>query len=151
MPSDPWGPDPWKGPLRLTEREQQLRAERLEFRDSLREWIATKWDGEPPEHLKKALTTGDPEGLGLLIHEWRAFGHQKEIQTTDATFIKRLDFPLADLELHPHRLRHSHATHAVRRGVDVFTLQSTLGHSSSATTGYYVAANPEDSSFLRLD
>ena len=57
---------------------------------------------------------------------------------------------LADLELHPHRLRHSHATHAVRRGVDVFTLQSTLGHSSSATTGHYVAANPEDSSSLRL-
>ena len=32
----------------------------------------------------------------MLIHEWRAFGRQKEIQTTDATFIKRLDFPLAD-------------------------------------------------------
>ena len=57
---------------------------------------------------------------------------------------------LADLELHPHRLRHSHATHAVRRGVDVFTLQSTLGHSSSAITGHYAAANPEDSSSLRL-
>ena len=57
---------------------------------------------------------------------------------------------LADLELHPHRLRHSHATHAVRRGVDVFTLQSTLGHAPSATTGHYVAANPEDSSSLRL-
>ena len=57
---------------------------------------------------------------------------------------------LADLELHPHRLRHSHATHAVRRGVDVFTLQATLGHRSSATTGGYVAANPDDSSSLRL-
>ena len=57
---------------------------------------------------------------------------------------------LADLELHPHRLRHSHATHAVRRGVDVFTLQSTLGHSSSGTTAHYVAANPKDSSSLRL-
>jgi site-specific recombinase XerD len=33
-------------------------------------------------------------------------------------------------------LRHSHATHAVQRGVDVFTLQPTLGHSSSATTGH---------------
>ena len=57
---------------------------------------------------------------------------------------------IADLEVHPHRLRHSHATNAVRRGVDVFTLQSTLGHSSSATTGHYVAANSEDSSSLRL-
>ena len=57
---------------------------------------------------------------------------------------------LADLELHPYRLGHSHATHAVRRGVDVFTLQSTLGHASSATTVNYVATNPEDSSSLRL-
>ena len=57
---------------------------------------------------------------------------------------------LADLELHPHRLRHSYATHAVRRGVDVFTLQSRLGHASSATTGHYVAVSPSDSSSLRL-
>ena len=39
---------------------------------------------------------------------------------------------------------------AIRRGVDVFTLQVTLGYSSSATTGHYVAANPRDSSSLRL-
>ena len=52
--------------------------------------------------------------------------------------------------VHPHQLRHSHATHAVQRGVDVFTLQATLGHSSSSTTGHYVAANPRDSSSLWL-
>ena len=51
---------------------------------------------------------------------------------------------------HPHQLRHSHAIHAVQRGVDVFTLQATLGHSSSATTGHYVAANSRNSSSLRL-
>ena len=56
----------------------------------------------------------------------------------------------AGFHVHPHQLRHSHATHAVQRGVDVFTLQATLGHSSSATTGHYVAANPRDSSSLRL-
>ena len=43
-----------------------------------------------------------------------------------------------------------HATQAIRRGVDVFSLQSTLGHSNSATTGAYVAANPADTSSLRL-
>mgnify|MGYP001173664758 CR=1 FL=1 len=50
----------------------------------------------------------------------------------------------------PHRLRSSHATHAIREGVDVFTLQSTLGHASTSTTQNYVAANPADSSSLRL-
>ena len=53
---------------------------------------------------------------------------------------------LADLEVHPHRLRHSLATHAVSGGVDVFTLQNTLGHSPSVTTVYSISANPEDSS-----
>ncbi len=56
----------------------------------------------------------------------------------------------AGFHVHPHQLRHSHATHAVQRGVDVFTLQATLCHSSSATTGHYVAVNPLDSSSLRL-
>ena len=56
----------------------------------------------------------------------------------------------AGFHVHPHQLRHSHAMQAIRRGVDVFTLQVTLGHSSSATTGHYVAANPRESSSLRL-
>ena len=56
----------------------------------------------------------------------------------------------AGLRLHPHRCRHSHATNAIRSGCDVFTLQATLGHSSSATTAHYVASNPNDSSSLRL-
>jgi integrase/recombinase XerD len=56
----------------------------------------------------------------------------------------------AGVHLHPHRLRHSHATQAIRAGVDVFCLQSTLGHASAATTSVYVASNPHDSSSLRL-
>ncbi len=56
----------------------------------------------------------------------------------------------AGFHVHPHQLRHSHATHAVQRGVDVFRLQATLGHSTSATTGHYVASNPRDSTSLRL-
>lgn len=56
----------------------------------------------------------------------------------------------AGAHVHPHKLRHSHASHAVRRGIDAFTLQLTLGHASTATTAGYVAANPSDSSSLRL-
>ena len=56
----------------------------------------------------------------------------------------------AGFHVHLHQLRHSHATHAVQRGVDVFTLQATLGDSTSATTSHYVASNPRDSSSLRL-
>jgi integrase len=54
------------------------------------------------------------------------------------------------IRMWPHRARHTHATAAVRAGVDVFVLQSTLGHSSTSTTSNYVLANPHDSSSLRL-
>ena len=42
----------------------------------------------------------------------------------------------ADVHLYPHRSRHTHATHAIRRGVDVFTLSATFGHSSTGTTSH---------------
>lgn len=54
------------------------------------------------------------------------------------------------LQVWPHRLRHSHATQAIRSGCDVFVLQSTLGHATTSTTSNYVLSNPADSSSLRL-
>ena len=56
----------------------------------------------------------------------------------------------AGVDVHPHKLRHSHATHAIRRGTNVFCLQHTLGHSSTDTTSGYVKQNPDDSSSLAL-
>ena len=56
----------------------------------------------------------------------------------------------ADVHLYPHRCRYTHATHAIWRGVDVFTLSATLGHSFTGTTSDYVLAEPGESSSLRL-
>nr|WP_255441994.1 tyrosine-type recombinase/integrase [Synechococcus sp. M16.1] len=56
----------------------------------------------------------------------------------------------AEVHLYPHRCRHTHATHAIRRGVDVFTLSATLGQSSTGTTSNNVLAEPGESSSLKL-
>lgn len=54
------------------------------------------------------------------------------------------------VHLHPCKLRHSHATHALRAGTDVFVLQRSLGHNCISATAHYVAESPKDSSSLRL-
>ncbi|MDN5698267.1 MAG: site-specific integrase, partial [Rubrobacter sp.] len=50
----------------------------------------------------------------------------------------------------PHWLRHSHATHADRRGAPLALIKTTLRHSSIATTGRYLHANPSESSAMYL-
>lgn len=50
----------------------------------------------------------------------------------------------------PHWLRHSHATHAEKRGAKLSLIQRTLRHSSLETTGRYLHANPLESSGMYL-
>lgn len=51
----------------------------------------------------------------------------------------------------PHHLRHSHASHAIRRGAHIQVVQQTLGHTSIRTTGDYLHLERGDSSAMHLD
>jgi len=50
----------------------------------------------------------------------------------------------------PHCLRHSHASHAIAKGADVKTVQSTLGHANVATTSVYLHTEQGEGSALYL-
>lgn len=50
---------------------------------------------------------------------------------------------IIDGSVHPHRLRHSKATHLVDNGVNIYNVRDFLGHESVVTTQVYLTTNSE--------
>jgi integrase/recombinase XerD len=55
-----------------------------------------------------------------------------------------------DVNVSPHWLRHSHASHSLDKGAPLSLVKETLGHSSIAITEKYLHAKPDDSSGMYL-
>ena len=48
-----------------------------------------------------------------------------------------------DLNLSPHRMRNTKATHLVNKNVNIYNVRDFLGHASVTTTQVYLTSNPE--------
>lgn len=74
----------------------------------------------------------------------RGAGVRAPGQPLDPSYVRRLLPKLADRagiekRVHPHGLRHSHATGLVERGAALHVIAGQLGHASTATTDAYLA------------
>lgn len=120
-----------RGTLRLNGRKS--RKERLAYltepaRLALQAWLDARSglvpSSEPHLFVSQALTRFSAMGM------WKVF-------------TKRARLAGLEQRVHPHLFRHSFATHLVRNGADVRSVQTMMGHRSITSTQVYLAANDE--------
>jgi integrase/recombinase XerD len=77
----------------------------------------------------------------LIVEERRE--RKDKLSPKTVWYILRKYGARAGVEVTPHKLRHSFATHMLERGVDIRAIQELLGHSNLSTTQIYTKVTVE--------
>ena len=102
-------------------------------REALSAWLGQR---ERPGFLAEPLFTSLRPGAG---------GERRRLSARDVrrSLARRARRAGVAGRIHPHRLRHSYATHLLDMGADLREIQELLGHASLSTTQKYTAVSAE--------
>ncbi|QDA31769.1 recombinase XerC [Thermococcus indicus] len=91
--------------------------------------------------IRAYLETRSDDSEYLLVEERRR--EKDKLSTKTVWYLLKRYGVRAGVEVTPHRLRHSFATHMLENGVDIRAIQELLGHSNLSTTQIYTKVTVE--------